>query len=778
MPSPEVVARITQLRDELRAHNYRYYVLDQPTISDAEYDALMRELRALEAEYPELVTPDSPTQRVGAPPAERFAKVRHREPMLSLANAFDEGDLRAWHARVRKLLGDDAPISYVVEPKIDGLAIALTYEEGRLTLAATRGDGVTGEDVTANVRTIKSVPLVLSVGDQGSGSREQGAEVREQEFNLNLEAPASDARLPIPKLIEVRGEIYMRIADFERLNEQQAHAGEKVFANPRNAAAGSLRQLDSRMTATRPLRFFAYGVGPVEGVSLRSQWETLHYLRALGFPVNPDIRRLEDIEAVIAYCREWMSRRDELPYEADGVVIKIDSFAQQRELGVVAREPRWAIAFKFPAREATTTLLDIVVNVGRTGKLNPNAILEPVVIGGVTVSNATLHNEDYIVSRDIRIGDRVTVKRAGDVIPQVIGPMVGARTGNERPWRMPQACPACGTPVVRRAGEADTYCPNRACPAQAVRAVEHWVSQGAMDIAGMGERQARQFIELGLISDVADLYTLTAESFQGIEGYGPKRIQNLLAAIDASRERPLARLIFALGIPNVGSTLAATLAQHYRSLDALARASAQELESIEGIGPQVAERIAAFFADPENLALIEKLKRVGVRTAAADDEARIASDGPLRGKTFVITGTLPSMTRDQASDLIRRAGGKVTGSVTKKTDYLVVGDDPGGAKYTRAQQLGIPMVDEAGLLRLIGASAATSPDSASSHESLPGEPAVPDSDSASSHESLPSEPPVPDSDSASSHESLPSEPAAPNSDSARLVEPSQLRLDV
>ncbi|WP_052343941.1 NAD-dependent DNA ligase LigA [Kallotenue papyrolyticum] len=672
MAPPEIVARIERLREQIREHNYRYYVLDAPIISDAEYDALMRELRELEAAYPELITPDSPTQRVGAPPAERFAKVRHREPMLSLANAFSVDDLRAWYERIRRLLGAETAIAFVVEPKIDGLAIAITYEDGRLVLAATRGDGFTGEDVTANVRTVPSVPLALR--------------------------PPADGRLP--RLIEVRGEIYMRIADFERLNEQQAHAGEKVFANPRNAAAGSLRQLDSRITASRPLRFFAYGVGPVEGVTLRSQWETLAYLRELGFPVNPDIRRLEDIEAVIAYCQEWMSRRDQLPYEADGVVVKVDSFAQQRELGVVAREPRWAIAFKFPAREATTRLLDIVVNVGRTGRLNPNAILEPVNIGGVTVSNATLHNEDYIVSRDIRIGDRVIVKRAGDVIPQVVGPIPEVRTGAERPWRMPSACPVCGTPVVRRPGEADTYCPNRACPAQTVRLIEHWVSQGAMDIVGLGERQARLLVERGLIQDVADLYTLTPASFAGIEGYGPKRIQNVLQAIEASKQRPLARLIFALGIPNVGSTLAAKLAEHYRSLDALANASVQELLAIEGIGPHVAESIVAFFADPDNRALIEKLKRVGVRTEAGPEET--PRDGPLAGKTLVITGTLAGMTREEAADLIRRAGGKVGSSVTRKTDYLVVGAEPGSAKLEKARQLGIPLLDEQAFLRLVG----------------------------------------------------------------------------
>lgn len=671
MTASAILDRITTLRDEIRQHNYRYYVLDEPTISDAEYDALMRELRELEAAHPQLITSDSPTQRVGAAVAERFGKVQHPQAMLSLSNAFDRSDLVAWRDRVLKLLGSNARIAYVVEPKIDGLAIAITYEQGRLVLAATRGDGSIGEDVTANVRTVKSTPLTLHADGL------------------------------VPQRIEVRGEIYMRIADFERLNEQQAANGEKVFANPRNAAAGSLRQLDSSITASRPLRFFAYGVGPVEGVALHSQYETLQYLRMLGFPINPDIRRLEDFDEVIAYCEEWMSRRDTLTYEADGVVVKVDSFAQQRELGVVAREPRWATAFKFPAREATTVLRGIVVNVGRTGKLNPNALLEPVNIGGVSVANATLHNEDYIISRDIRIGDRVTVKRAGDVIPQVVGPIVAARTGSEQPWRMPQSCPVCGTAVERRPGEADYYCPNRYCPEQIVRSVEHWVSQGAMDIVGMGERQARQFVERGLIKDVADLYTLTAESFAGIEGYGPKRIKNLLEAIEASKQRPFQRLIFALGIPNVGSTLALTLAQHVRSLSALMEASAEELEAIEGIGPHVAQNIARYAAEADNRALIEKLKQVGVQTEDTQPAVQVPTDGPFAGKTVVITGALTTMTREEAGERIQQAGGKLGSSVSKKTDYLVVGAEPGGSKYIKAQQLGVPMLDEPAFVQLL-----------------------------------------------------------------------------
>ncbi|MBV9790533.1 MAG: NAD-dependent DNA ligase LigA [Chloroflexi bacterium] len=678
MTSPAILDRITKLRDELRQHNYRYHVLDDPTVSDAEYDALMRELRELETTHPELITPDSPTQRVGAPPAERFAKVQHPQPMLSLSNAFDRQDLLSWRDRVLRLLGADTKLAFVVEPKIDGLAMAITYEQGRLIHAATRGDGYTGEDVTANVRTVKSVPLVL----HPSG--------------------------PVPQRIEVRGEIYMRIADFERLNEQQAANADKVFANPRNGAAGSLRQLDSTITAGRPLRFFAYGIGPVEGATLNSQHQALEYLRDLGFPVNPDIRRYEDFEEVIAYCEEWMSRRDTLAYEADGVVIKVDSFGQQRELGVVAREPRWATAFKFPAREGTTRLLEIVVNVGRTGKLNPNAILEPFTIGGVTVANATLHNEDYIVSRDIRIGDRVTVKRAGDVIPQVVGPIVGARTGSEQPWHMPEMCPSCGTPVVRHEGEADYFCPNRLCPEQIVRSMEHWVSQGAMDIVGMGERQARQFVEGGMIKDVADLYLLNEDSFAGIEGYGPKRIKNLLDGIAASKDRPLHRLISALGIPNVGSTLALTLSRHFRSLSRLADATEEDLRAIDGIGPHVAQSIARYFAEPDHRDLIEKLKQVGVQTEDTQPAPAPVTDGPLSGKTLVITGTLANMTREQAAERVQQAGGKIGSGVTKKTNYLVVGEEPGGSKYTKAQQLNIPILNEAQLVELLGATATES----------------------------------------------------------------------
>ncbi len=666
-----MLERLSELRDQLHAHNYRYYVQDDPTVSDAEYDALLRELRDIEAAHPELITPDLPTQRVGATPTTAFTKIRHPQPMLSLANAFDEADLRAWYARVRKALGD-GPISFVVEPKIDGLAMAITYDAGQLAQAATRGDGTVGEDVTANIRTISSVPLRLRTA-------------------------------PPPTRIEVRGEVYMRTADFEHLNASQAAAGEKVFANPRNAAAGSLRQLDQRITAGRRLRFFAYAVGPFSGIELESQWQTLNMLRDAGFAVNPDVRQLDDWEAVVAYCLEWMSRRADLSYEVDGVVVKVDSFAQQATLGVVARDPRWAIAFKFPAREAITTLRAITVNVGRTGRLNPNAELDPVIIGGVTVAHATLHNEDYILSRDIRLGDRVTVKRAGDVIPKVVGPIVAARTGAEERWQMPATCPSCGEPVQRDPDEADHYCVNVACPAQLVRRVEHWVSKGSMDIVGVGEEQARLFVERGLIHDVADLYTLTAAQFDGIAGYGAKKVAKILAGIADAKDRPLERLLTALGIRGVGASVAEALVTRYATLDEVMAAGTDDLGAIMGIGPHTAAQIIAFFAHTPNRDLVAKLQAAGVRTANAAIVAPPQISGPLSGKTVVLTGALPTLTREAATALIEQHGGTVVGSVSGKTSYLLVGAAPSGAKRSKAQSLNIPELDEAALLALVAA---------------------------------------------------------------------------
>ncbi len=708
MAAAEPTQRVAELSEQLRYHLYRYHVLDDPIVSDAEYDTLMRELRAIEAAHPELITPDSPTQRVGAPASEKFAKVRHPVPMLSLGNAFDEDDLRAWRERVARVLGDDAPIAFVVEPKIDGLAIALTYTQGRFVRGATRGDGEVGEDVTANLRTVSSIPLVL--GD------------RSWELGVGEETPTPNSQLPTPTSIEVRGEVYMRIADFEALNKRLAGAGERVAANPRNAAAGSLRQKDPSITAGRALRFFAYAVGPFEGIALHSQWETLELFRALGFPVNRDRRRFEDFEQVIVYTREWMARRDQLEYEADGIVVKVDSFAQQRELGVVGRDPRWAIAYKFPARETTSRLIDIVINVGRTGVITPNATIEPVTIGGVVVRNASLHNADYIHERDIRIGDYVTVKRAGDVIPYIIGPLVARRDGSEQPWSMPERCPACDTPLERAEGEVAYRCPNFGiCPAQLVRRLEHFVSRGAMDIAGLGEKQAQLFVERGLVKDVADLYTLDAAVFEGMEGFGEKKITNLLTAIVDSKNRPLSRLITGLGIRFVGEVAALALASALGSLDALANATVEQITAIDGIGPAVAKSVAQFFSLPANQALVQKLKDVGVQTIGQPAAAR-AGDG-LSGNTFVITGSLPNLTREQAEALIKSHGGKVTGSVNKKTSYLLAGE-AAGSKLAKATELKVLILDEAGLLALIGEAPAAAPADPAASADEPGQMAL------------------------------------------------------
>ncbi len=682
MSNLDPARRIMALQEEIRAHNHLYYVLDAPIISDSEYDTLLRELRSLEEAYPDLLTPDSPTQRVGAAPASHFAKVQHPQPMLSLGNAFDEADLYAWHERVCKLLGDTT-LAFVVEPKIDGLAIALTYQDGRLVRGATRGNGEVGEDVTANLRTIQSIPLVL----RGNRSPTHAA------------ASATHSPGELPASIEVRGEVYMRIADFERLNERLAAANERVAANPRNAAAGSLRQKNPAITSQRPLRFFAYAVGPFNGVSLQSQWQTLTYLKALGFPVNRDAARFTQFDEVIAFCRTWMARRDTLDYEADGVVVKVDDFRQQSELGVVGRDPRWAIAYKFPAREAITRLQNIGVNVGRTGVVTPGAELDPVILGGVTVRNASLHNADYISARDIRIGDYVTVKRAGDVIPYVIGPVVERRTGTEQVYQFPSHCPACGTALERIEGEAAWRCPNFGiCPAQLVRRVEHFVSRGAMDIVGIGEKQAELFVSRGMIADVADLYTLRAEDFADMEGFGPKRITNLLAAIEQSKQRPLDRLLVGLGIRYIGSVAAQLLARHFGTLEALMQADQAALEAIEGIGPVAAASIVDFFQREDVQTTVAKLRADGVNMTAATKQALQSSS--LAGQTFVLTGTLPTLTRDDAAALITAHGGKITSSVTKKTSYVVAGESP-GSKLAKAQSLGVPILDEQALRRLL-----------------------------------------------------------------------------
>jgi DNA ligase (NAD+) len=662
---PAPAAQAQTLRARIEEANHRYYVLDDPAIGDAEFDVLLRELIALEAAHPGLRTPDSPTQRVGAPASERFAPYQHARPMLSLANAFSEDELRAFDERAHKLAGSD--VDYVCELKIDGLAIALDYRDGVLVRGGTRGDGRAGEDVTPNLRTIRTIPLRLRAA---SG---------------------------IPPFIEVRGEVYLRKSDFERLNAARERHGLAVFANPRNAASGGVRQLDPALTADRRLSFFAYqAAAGDDGAS--TQWESLRHLETLGFPVNPNIRRAETIDAVIAFCREWEERRDELDYEIDGIVIKVNDLAVQERLGTVARDPRWAIAFKFKAREAKTRLLDIVVTVGRTGTLNPNAVLEPVQIGGVTVKSATLHNAEYIKSNDIRIGDAVLVMRAGDVIPRVVGPVIAARTGRERTFTMPDRCPVCGSDVDRPPGEAMSRCTNASCPAQVYERVRHFASRGAMDVEGLGDVLAEQLTQAEVVRDIADVYALDAAALLRMPRLGEKSVVNLMRAIEGSKRRGLARLLTGLGIRFVGEQTSQILASDFGSIDAIAAASEAELQQSDGIGPEVASSVHLFFKQPANLEMVERLRAAGVEMTAPKRERK--PDGALAGKTFVLTGTLPNLSRERAAEMIVAAGGKVTASVSKKTDYVVAGDEP-GSKYVKAQLLEIPILDEDGLRKLL-----------------------------------------------------------------------------
>jgi DNA ligase (NAD+) len=673
-------AQAAALRREIGRHNYLYYIEDAPAVSDAEFDALIAALKVIEAEHPELVTPDSPTQRVSGQVAPGFTKVRHRVPMLSLDNGFSADDVRAWGERVARRLereGLAGSAGYVVEPKIDGLAVALTYEDGRLVQAATRGDGSEGEDITANMRTLASVPLAV---------------------------PATDDPLPpgvrVPQLLEVRGEVYMPKDAFARMNERLAAAGEKTYANPRNSAAGSLRQLDPGITATRPLRLLSYYVADPPALGVATQWGLLTALRALGFPTATDSRYFEEIEPAIAYAEGWLLARGQLNYLADGVVLKVDSFAAQDLLGSVSHHPRWALAFKPAAEEATTTVLKIAVNVGRTGRLVPHATLAPVPIGGVTVSQATLHNADYVQERDIREGDTVVVKRAGDVIPQVLKVVPELRPPEALAWQMPPTCPACGEPIVRPEGEVDWLCVNAACPKQLVRHIEHFAGRGALDIEGFGSKLAEQLVAVGLVRDLADIYGLTAEQLNALERFADKKTENLLAGIAAAKEQPLGRLLIGLGIRHVGGTIAGALAEHYGNLDALAAASEEDLLTVPGVGPEIATSVRAWFDSPHNQALVARLHAAGVRTADAPRSSR-SGDGPLAGKRFVVTGTLPTLSRDAARALIEDAGGKVSDSVSAKTDYLVVGESP-GSKVDKARALGVAELDEAGLRGLVG----------------------------------------------------------------------------
>lgn len=668
-----------QLRAVLNEHAYQYYVLDDPLISDPEYDRLFRALQELENRHPSLASPDSPTHRVGGPPLEQFRKVRHPEPLLSLGNAFDKNELRAWYDRCSRLLrssGVESPPRLTAEPKIDGIALALTYVQGQLVTAATRGNGVEGEDVTAQTRTIQGVPLGIPV-------------LR----NTDIE---------VPTRLEVRGEAYMRTSEFEQMNARQAARGNRLYANPRNSTAGSIRQLDPKITASRPIRFFAYSIGPVSGGSLpEGQFDALQWLGSLGFPINDGAMPFDSIDDVLDYCDRWIENRLGLDYEIDGLVVKIDRFDQQRLLGNVSNAPRWAVAFKFPAQVATTRLRRIEVSVGRTGAVKPVAMLEPVHIGGVTVSKATLHNEAYIHDRGILEGDLVTVKRAGDVIPQVIGPVESARNGQEREWAMPAACPACKQPLVHQDGDAEYYCVSADCPAQLVRSVEHFAMRGAMDIEGFGSKLSEQLVQEALVHTVADIYRLTEGDLLNLEGFGPKKAENLLAGIAASKGRSLARLIFALGIRLVGRTTAELLVQCYDSLSAIGRLQAHDLLTIDGIGPEIADSVVSWFGVDTNARLVSELESLGVNTVRLPEEAPSeGSAAPLAGKTFVLTGTFPSYSRAEASELIRASGGSVTGGVSKKTDYVVAGDSP-GSKIQKAEQLGIPIIDESALLELI-----------------------------------------------------------------------------
>jgi DNA ligase (NAD+) len=668
--SDSAAQQAAELRRELERHNRLYYVLDDPEIGDDEYDELLNELRRLEAENPELRTPDSPTQRVGAPPLERFEQVEHHEQMLSLGNARNEEELRAWETRLANYLKRldiaASEFSYTTEPKIDGLAVSLTYEDGALVRGATRGDGRIGEDVTQNLRTIGSVPL----------------------------------RIPdAPELVEVRGEVYLPVAAFKALNERRAEAEEPTFANPRNSAAGSIRQLDPALAAERPLSIWCYGIGAVRGLDLATHMDEVEWLNDRGFKVNPDTDHHRGVEGVVERCRWWEQRRESLDYEIDGVVVKVDERALWRELGVVGREPRWAIAWKFPPTTATTTMREVVWNVGRTGHLVPFAMLEPVHVGGVTVSTATLHNEEDLARKDVRVGDEVVVMRAGDVIPQVVAPLVQRRRKGARKPKPPGKCPACGTETVKPEGAVFTICPNRSgCPGQSFQHVKHFVSKGAMDIDGLGEKQAMRFLEEGLIADVADIYELTEEQLVGLEGFGEVSARNLLAAIGASRQRPFKRVLYALGLPGVGYVTAEALADHFGSIDALHEADPERIEEVEGVGPIMAVQIAESLADEPTWKLVEKLREKGLRLEADPSERR-AAGGPLEGKTVVLTGTLPELTREQAAALVKAAGGKVTNSVSKKTDYVVAGESP-GTKLAKAESLGTEVLDEAGLLAL------------------------------------------------------------------------------
>jgi DNA ligase (NAD+) len=672
------VARVEQLREAISRHNQLYYELDAPEIPDADYDSLVRELLAIEEQHPDLITPDSPTRRVAGAAAATFDEVVHRVPMMSLDNAMDPNELSAWADRTRRRLADlgvgEADTGYVCELKIDGLAVSLRYEDGVFTQGATRGNGAVGEDVTANLRTLDSIPERLTKG--------------------------------APAVVEVRGEVYLPISEFERINAEATAAGDKTYVNPRNTAAGSLRQKDAAVTATRRLAFWSYQLGEVVGgPDFATHHETMDWIASLGFPVNPERRLVGSLAEVSAFCVDWQGRRHDLDYEIDGVVVKLDDLAVREQLGATARAPRWAVAYKFPPEERTTTLVDIGVSIGRTGRATPFAVLEPVFVGGSTVAMATLHNADQVAAKDVRVGDTVIVRKAGDVIPEVVGPVLADRPADAVAWAFPSVCPSCGGPLVQPEGEVEHRCANEHCPARVAGAIEHFASRSAMDIEGLGEQRVHLFGELGMVADVADIYTLDYDRLAGLEGFGELSVANLAAAIEASKTRPLANLLVGLNIRHVGGTVARVLAEHFGSLDNLEAASVDELAAVEGIGPVIAGSVAEFLARSEHQTILAKLRAAGLNltqpSAAAAAGVPEGEAAVLAGMSIVVTGTLEGFSRDGATEAITARGGKAPGSVSARTTLVVVGASPGASKVTKAEEVGVPVVDEAAFVRLL-----------------------------------------------------------------------------
>jgi len=665
MVTEAIRKKVEKLREEIVYHNSRYYILDQPEISDAQYDRLMRELEKLEGQYPELRTPNSPTQRVGAPPLEEFKIVRHTIPMLSLANAFDEAEARDFDKRVKKFLGTSDDVEYVTEPKLDGLAVELVYERGQFIVGSTRGDGVNGENITQNLRTIKTIPLQL---------------IRKE--------------ISVPERLEARGEVIMQLNKFRELNRKREEMDEPLFANPRNAAAGSVRQLDSKITAGRPLEIYCYGIGEVRGRTFKTHWEILQTFPKWGLRTNPNIRRCKHIEDVIEYYREINEKREKLPYEIDGIVIKVDRFELQTRLGEISRSPRWALAFKFQPKQETTKVLEIIVQVGRTGALTPVAVMEPVKVGGVEVSRATLHNQDEIDRKDVRVGDTVIIQRAGDVIPEVVQVITSKRTGGEKKFKIPSKCPVCGAEVMRE--EAIHRCIGLDCPAQMKGRIKHFASKRAMDIEGLGVKLIDQLVDMGLIKDVADIYYIKKEQLIALERMADKSAQNIIDAMEASKTKPLSKFLYALGIRHVGETTAEDLARRFTRLDDFFHLPEEDLMEVEGIGPEVSASVYQFFRDTKNKESIERLKKAGVTVI----EPKVKGKGKLAGKTFLFTGVLKAFGRDEARDLVESMGGMTASSVSKKVDFVVVGEDP-GSKLDKAKELGIKTLTEEEFKKMI-----------------------------------------------------------------------------